>query len=158
MEAGTILPVEDNRDDELPRLDALRQEAANQRQARRLDVLMVEDSENDALLIADALRRGGYEPSWARVESAAELRAALAGSRWHVILSDCRLPGFSAIEAFEICRESGLDVPFLLVSGSLDEGLAAAAQAGIRGWVLKDHLERLAAAVAELGVGSPIPG
>ena len=115
---------------------------------------MVEDSENDALLIAAALRRGGYAPRWTRVESAAELRAALAGAPWQAILCDWRLPGFSALDAFAICRESGQEVPFLIVSGSLDEGpVAAAASAGIRDWVSKDHLQRLAGLLAELGAG-----
>jgi CheY-like chemotaxis protein len=130
--------------------------AADPPQPRRLDVLLVEDSENDALLIADALRRGGYAPRWTRVESAAELRAALAASAWHAILSDWRLPGFSALEAFAICRESGADVPFLIVSGSIDgELVAAARKMGIREWVLKDQLERLAGLLAELGAETP---
>lgn len=121
---------------------------------RPLHVLMVEDSENDALLIADALRRGGYPASWMRVESAADLRAALTRSPWHAILSDWRLPGFSALDAFSICREFRADVPFLIVSGSSDEALAAAAaRVGIRVWVSKDHLERLAGVLAELGIG-----
>jgi len=121
---------------------------------RRLAILMVEDSENDALLIADALRRAGYEPSWRRVESAEELRAALKESDWQAILSDCGLPGFSALDAFAICRESVVNAPFLLVSGALDDTLTeAAAKAGIRGWVSKDHLERLAGVLAEMGIG-----
>ena len=78
------------------------------------------------------------------MESAAELRAALASSPWQAILSDWRLPGFSALDALAICRESGLDLPFLIVSGSFeDELVAAAARAGIRDWVSKDRLERL---------------
>jgi len=121
---------------------------------RRLDVLLVEDSENDALLIADALRRAGYVPSWKRVDSAADLRAALGEAPWQAILSDLRLPGFSGLDAFAICRESGAEVPFVLVSGALDDGLTAAAlEAGIRGCVSKDHLERLAGTLAELGIG-----
>jgi CheY-like chemotaxis protein len=132
-----------------------REAAAEKRPGRRLNVLMVEDSENDALLMADALWRGGFEPSWTRVESAAELRAALPKSAWHAILSDYRLPGFSAFEASAICRESGLDIPFLIVSGWMEEEAAAAAmKAGIRGWIAKDDLGRLAGAVAKLGAGS----
>jgi CheY-like chemotaxis protein len=120
-----------------------------ERQRRRLDVLLVEDSENDALLIADALWRGGFAPAWKRVDSAAELRAALEESAWQVILSDYGMPGFSALEALEICRDSGRNIPFLIVSGSMEAPLAAdARQAGIRGWVLKDDLAALAEAVA----------
>jgi CheY-like chemotaxis protein len=88
------------------------------------------------------------------VESAAELRAALAGSKWQAVLCDWRLPGFSAIEAFAICREAGDDVPFLVVSGSSEESLMAeAAGAGIRVWLSKDHLDRLAGLLAESGAG-----
>ncbi len=119
-----------------------------------LNVLMVEDSENDALLIADALRRGGFALSWTRVDSAAELRAALARSPWQAILSDWGLPGFSASDAFAICREAAPGVPFVVVSGSADDRSAAeAARLGIRSWASKDHLERLAGLLAELGLG-----
>jgi DNA-binding NtrC family response regulator len=132
-----------------------RKKAAEERPGRRLNILMVEDSENDALLIADALWRAGLELSWKRVESAAELRAALAQSAWSVVLSDYRLPGFSALEAFRICQESGTNVPFLVVSGSEgDDQAAAAMKAGIRGWMVKDDLGRLAQVVAELSGGS----
>lgn len=132
-----------------------RGKSAEARPPRQLNVLMVEDSENDALLIADALGRAGYDVSWKRVESAAELRAALQKSAWHVILSDHRLPGFSAREAFEICREAGRNAPFVIVSGVLEEKLAAAARkAGIRAWVSKDDLGALAEVLArECGAG-----
>jgi CheY-like chemotaxis protein len=114
----------------------------------------VEDSENDALLIADALRRGGYAPRWTRVESGPELRAALARQEWHAILSDWRLPGFSALDALAICREAGVQARFLIVSGSAEDSFQAeAARAGVAVWVSKDHLERLPAAVAELRIG-----
>jgi len=141
-----------------PLEDAPGKRAANAPPPRRLEVLLVEDSENDALLIDDALRRAGFAPSVTRVDSAAGLRAALAESPWQAILSDWRLPGFSGLDAFAICRECGPDVPFLLLSGAMDEALAAAAaKAGIRGCVSKDHLERLAGMLAELGIGSLNP-
>ena len=122
---------------------------------RRLNILLVEDSENDALLIADALRRGGFAVSWTRVDSAAELRAALARPPWQAILSDWKLPGFSAGDAFAICREAAPGVPFVIVSGFADDrSMAHAASQGMRLWVSKDRLEHLAGLLAGLGIGA----
>jgi PAS domain S-box-containing protein len=111
-------------------------------------VLVVEDYENDALLIVHALRAGGYEPSFLRVATAAETRAALAGKTWDLIISDYRLPGFGALEAFTIYRELSLDIPFLLVSGVIgEESAVAAMKAGVHDYVNKNDLARLAPAV-----------
>jgi two-component system, sensor histidine kinase and response regulator len=117
---------------------------------RRLSVLMVEDNENDALLMADVLARGGYKPKWKRVDCARGLREALAEGGWQLVLSDYRLPGFSALDALAICREAGFDGPFLLVSGSLGDEIEAVVSAtGVHGCLLKDELARLAAVVRQ---------
>ncbi len=73
---------------------------------RPLRVLIVEDSENDALLLLRELRRGGTEPEYERVETREAMQRALAHSDWDVIVSDYRMPHFSAPEALELAREA----------------------------------------------------
>lgn len=113
-----------------------------------LKVLIIEDSELDALLLAEHLRKGGYEPEFRRVDSAAGLRTALIGSSWDIIFSDHSMPGFSSFAALEIVRGMRLDVPFLIVSGVIGEEVAVAAmKAGAQDYIMKGNLARLVAAV-----------
>jgi signal transduction histidine kinase len=114
---------------------------------RPLRVLLVEDSEDDARMLVRELRRGGYEASWRRVDTAVDLDAALEES-WDVILSDYSIPGFGATQAFAAVRSRGLDVPFILVSGTIGEEAAVEAmRSGVHDFVLKDRLARLAPAI-----------
>jgi hypothetical protein len=114
-----------------------------------LRALLIEDSEDDAELILRELKRGGYAPLHHRVETAAELRAALDGREWDVILSDYSMPAFDGLRAFRICCETNLDVPFIIVSGTVGEEVAVTAmREGIHDYLLKDNLSRLCAAVA----------
>ena len=71
-----------------------------------LRTLIVEDSEDDALLVLRELRRGGYEPLHERVETPEEMREALEGSAWDVVISDYRLPRFDAPAALALAREA----------------------------------------------------
>jgi class 3 adenylate cyclase len=113
-----------------------------------LRVLLVEDSEDDAELIVLALRASGYEPQFLRVESARSMAAAFADREWDVVICDYNLPGFSGTAALRLLQESQLDLPFLLVSGTVPEDTAVAAmQSGARDYVMKDNLARLAPAV-----------
>ncbi len=115
---------------------------------RPLRVLLVEDDPKDAELICLALQRGGYEPRSRCVETADALRSALADQRWDLVLSDYSLPRFSGTDALTIVRDSGLDLPFLIVSGPMGEEVAVEAmRAGVHDCLLKEHLERLVAAV-----------
>ncbi|HXX66858.1 MAG TPA: hybrid sensor histidine kinase/response regulator [Polyangiaceae bacterium] len=113
-----------------------------------LRVLVVEDREDDALLSMRHLERNGYSLQWERVEEAGSLRAALERRSWDVILSDWSLPRFSAPEALRIVKDSGLDIPFVIVSGTVRENTAVEAMhAGAHDYIMKDNLARLAAAV-----------
>jgi CheY-like chemotaxis protein len=85
---------------------------------QRLEVLLVEDHEDDAILIARSLSRGGYEPNIKRVETEAAMREALASGAWDIILSDYLLPQFSCEDALRVLRESGLEIPFIALSGT----------------------------------------
>ena len=111
-------------------------------------VLLVEDSEDDAALIVRALRKGGYEPSWARVDTREAMRESLARQEWDLVLSDYSMPRFNGMEALGLVREQGLDLPFILVSGAVGEETAVEImQAGACDYVMKDKLTRLAPAV-----------
>jgi PAS domain S-box-containing protein len=113
-----------------------------------LRVLFVEDSEHDAETIARELRRGGFEPTYERVDTQSSFQAALEWKTWDVIIADYTLPRFNGLMALGIARETGLDIPFILVPGAIGEGLAVTVmKAGAQDYVLKDQLARLPAVV-----------
>ena len=115
---------------------------------RSLRALIVEDSEDDAALLLRELRRGGYEPTHARVETAETMRAELSGHPWDIVLSDFTMPQFDAFDALAVLRSTGLDLPFIIVSGTIGEDRAVAAmQAGAHDYILKGNLKRLVPAV-----------
>jgi two-component system cell cycle sensor histidine kinase/response regulator CckA len=113
-----------------------------------LRLLLVEDSEDDVFVIEQHLRRGGYEPISRRVDDASSMRSALRASTWDIVLSDCSMPRFGAPDALAILKEMKLDIPFIIVSGTIAEETAVAAmRAGANDFVLKDKLGRLGPAV-----------
>jgi PAS domain S-box-containing protein len=119
-----------------------------------LRLLLVEDSEDDACLVVRELERGGFGVSVTRIESEAELTRALeARDGWDLVISDYALPQFDAPRALGIVRGRDLDVPFIIVSGAVDEATAVdSMKAGAQDFIVKDRLARLVPAVArELG-------
>ncbi len=121
--------------------------------ATPLRILYVEDNNDDALIVTAYLRRAGFAPVVQRVETAAGMAAALAAEPWDLVLSDFSLPGFSAPEALQILHASGQDLPFIIVSGTIQEEEAVAAlRAGAHDFIVKDRLTRLVPAITrELG-------
>ncbi|OGI64817.1 MAG: hypothetical protein A2W18_09365 [Candidatus Muproteobacteria bacterium RBG_16_60_9] len=116
--------------------------------SKPLSALIVEDSDNDTLLLVEHLREGGYEPSYARVDTAQSMRERLDDARWDIVLCDFTMPRFSAFEALRLLHESGQDIPFLIVSGTIGEDRAVAAmKAGAHDYILKSNLKRLIPAV-----------
>jgi len=116
--------------------------------SKALKLLQVEDSESDAALVVRHLERAGYDVQASRVETAAALRAALAGGSYDVIIADHHLPQFDAPAALAIVRENECDIPFLVVSGTIgEESAVALMKAGANDYVMKSHLARLASAV-----------
>jgi PAS domain S-box-containing protein len=114
-----------------------------------LRVLIVEDSERDAGPIARRLLQAGYDLTYERVETAEEMRAALAKAVWDIVIVDCQMPRFSAPAALEILQDRGEDLPFIIVSGTIGEEKAVAMmKAGAHDYLMKDNLARLAPAVA----------
>src|SRR5690242_1687150 len=117
-------------------------------QPKPLNVLVIEDSDDDAILISEELKRGGYRPDFHRVESAEELKKALSGCEFDVIVSDYSLPQFTALEALKLVQASGKDIPVIVVSGSVREStIVDAMRAGARDYVMKENLTRLPLAV-----------
>jgi PAS domain S-box-containing protein len=111
---------------------------------KSLSALIIEDSENDAILLARELQRGGFDLAYERIASAAALRTALAGKPWDVVFSDHAMPHFSGIEVHKLLGESGLDLPFILISGVAEEDLGVEAlRCGAHDYLTKGNLARL---------------
>lgn len=116
--------------------------------ANPIRVLFVEDSELDYELMLATLAGNGVVLEGSRVEDAAAMGAALAGSNWDAVISDHNLPTFSSGGALQVLRESKLDLPFLVVSGNSGEELAVEAMlAGADDYIMKGRLTRLVPAL-----------
>ncbi|HYN09017.1 MAG TPA: PAS domain-containing protein [Vicinamibacterales bacterium] len=112
-----------------------------------LRVLLVEDQSIEAELLVLELRKAGFDVDWQRVENEREFIAALDPSL-DVILADFSLPSFGAPRALALLKERNLDVPFIVVSGSITEETAIQVlKNGAADYLLKDRLARLAQAV-----------
>jgi two-component system, cell cycle sensor histidine kinase and response regulator CckA len=112
------------------------------------NILIVEGSENYARLLLRELRNNGCQPSHARVDTPEAMREALETGNWDVILSGCVMPGFSGIAALKILKESGLDLPFIIVTGKIGQETAVQLmKAGAHDYVMKRDLARLAPAI-----------
>jgi signal transduction histidine kinase len=113
-----------------------------------LRVLLVEDSEEDALLLVRELRRGGYELIIERVQTADDMRAALERQSWDIVVADYVMPSFSAPAALSLLKESQLDLPFIIVSGTIGEETAVEAmRSGAKDFMIKGKLARLLPAI-----------
>lgn len=112
-----------------------------------LHVLIAEDNPNDTELMVRELRRAGFTPEWQRVDSENDFVSHL-DPKIDIILSDYSMPGFTGSRALELVKQRGLEVPFIIVSGSIGEETAVAAmQQGAADYLLKDRLTRLGSAV-----------
>ena len=114
-----------------------------------LRVLIVDDAEEDARRILAQLRQGGYEPVSERVETAAQFSQAVAQGAWEILIASHTLPEFSALQSLEALKARELDLPVIVVSGTVgEEELVELMRAGARDCLVKDRLGRLCAAVA----------
>jgi PAS domain S-box-containing protein len=112
-----------------------------------LRVLIVEDSEDDAELLVSELERSGYHLISERVDTPSAMNFALAQT-WDLVIADYTMPNFSAPAALALLKEKALDLPFIIVSGSIGEDTAVTAmKAGAHDYVMKGKLARLAPAV-----------
>jgi two-component system, cell cycle sensor histidine kinase and response regulator CckA len=116
--------------------------------SQSLRVLIVEDEPDDAELMIQELRRGGYEASARRVDTPEAMHAGLDEEDWDVIIADYSMPGFTGLDALKIMQEKGLDIPFILISGTIGEDMAVQAiKAGAHDYLMKDRLARLTSAI-----------
>lgn len=113
-----------------------------------LRCLQIEDSECDAAMVVRLLERADFKVQGERVESDGELRSALSRQPWDIIIADFHLPSFDAFKALKVLKESGLDIPFIAVSGKIGEEIAVEMmKMGAADYLTKNRLERLAPAV-----------
>lgn len=114
----------------------------------RLRVLYIEDSDFDADLVEAQLGLQEFAPEVHRVETAEEMRAALGGKAFDVVLADYSLPTFSAVAALEIMHAADLDYPFIVVSGTIGEKRAIEIlKAGAQDFISKGDFARLIPAI-----------
>jgi PAS domain S-box-containing protein len=111
-------------------------------------ILLVEDLPDDALLLEEHLRAAELEPEIVRVDNAAAMTAALQEPGFDFVISDYNIPGFSAQGALEILKDSGRDLPLIIVSGTVGEERAVEMmRAGAKDYVMKQNLRRLVPAI-----------
>jgi signal transduction histidine kinase len=115
---------------------------------RQLRILLLEDLPEDAGLVERALRKEGISYVMNRVDTQEEFVASLRNLEPDVILSDHSLPQFNSAEALKICTSSGLQIPFILVTGTVSEEFAVSClKMGADDYVLKANLTRLPSAI-----------
>lgn len=112
--------------------------------SNEIRVLIVEDNADDAELMILELEMSNYIVFWERVENTNQMSAALDRQTWDMILADYSLPQFNALAALSLMQQKNLDLPFIIVSGSIGEEIAVAAmRAGAHDYLLKNSLSRL---------------
>ena len=117
-------------------------------QTQKIRVLILEDSPVDAELILRELRQAQFEPEWQRVQTESAFLAALDPAP-DLILADYSMPQFDGIRAVKLLRERRLDIPFILISGTLaeEEAILAINKHGVDDYLAKDRLARLGSSV-----------
>jgi len=113
-----------------------------------LRVLMVEDSKDDELLLIRKLKKGGYNPVYERVETAAAMKKALQEKQWDIILCDYSLPKFNAPSAIAVLKKANIDIPLVILSGAIGEETAIECMhLGAQDYIMKGNLSRLCPAI-----------
>lgn len=114
----------------------------------KLRVLFIEDNEDHMILVQRLLKTEGFDFEWERVYCAKDLRTAFSKSKWDIVISDYAMPGFSGADALEIYNEFGLDIPFILVSGSVGEDIAIKMlKNGAHDYIMKDKINLIIPAI-----------
>jgi signal transduction histidine kinase len=115
---------------------------------KALRALIADDSENDVLVLLHVLRKAGYMLVYERVWTAPAMKAALQRQAWDIVISDYEMPNFGGFEALQLLKESGHDLPFILVSAVVSEETAVTAmKAGAHDYIMKRNLARLVPAI-----------
>ncbi|HEX5417897.1 MAG TPA: response regulator, partial [Chloroflexota bacterium] len=117
--------------------------------ATPIRVLIIEDQPSDVELMLHALRQEDFEPEWRCVVAEEEFAAEVVAG-WDVVLADYTLPQFSALDALHHIRRNNLNLPFIVVTGTVSEEVAIACiREGAADYLLKDRLARLGAAIRQ---------
>jgi PAS domain S-box-containing protein len=114
-----------------------------------MNILVVEDSQANAIAVAEALRQGGIESQIDIVQNPAEMRAALSNQAWQAVIASSQLLHFHTSEALSILKESGQNLPFVVIAeqGNLDHAVSLI-KAGADDYILKEQIYRLPAILA----------
>lgn len=115
-----------------------------------LRVLILEDVSDEAVILLHHLREAGFDPTWKRVETELAYCDELDQDDpiWQVILADFSLPQFSALRALYLLKARALTIPFIVVTGVINEEVAVECMnRGAADYLLKDRLARLGPAV-----------
>ncbi len=115
---------------------------------KTLRVLIAEDSERDRDMLERHLSTAGYSLVTDCVFTANTFAAALTSTEWDLIICDYSMHGFNAPRALKLLHASGLDIPFIIISGSIGEETAVEALlSGANDYIPKDNLTRLIPAI-----------
>jgi PAS domain S-box-containing protein len=114
----------------------------------KINLLLAEDNDTDALLLIRQLRKEGFEVDHVQVKTRNEMNTALDRGGWDIVISDFSMPGFGGGDALELFKSKDLDIPFILVSGTVGEDIAVSImKGGANDYLMKTHLHRLGPAV-----------
>jgi len=107
-------------------------------------LLIVDDSEADAHLLSLELGREGNRLITRRVDTEGEMREAILESDWDIVIADDAMPRFNSLEALNVVKQSGKDIPFIIYSGTMNDRVASMAmRQGVRDYVEKGDFSRL---------------
>jgi len=111
-------------------------------------ILHLEDSPEDCELVHRLLVNDGIDCEITRCENREKYIADLEGKNFDLIFADCALPGFSGHHALELAQRHAPEIPFIFVSGTIEEDSAIESlRNGATDYVLKNRLSRLVPAV-----------
>ncbi|MBC8313876.1 MAG: response regulator [Bacteroidetes bacterium] len=114
----------------------------------QIKLLLVEDNDTDALLVVRQLKKEGLDIDHVQVKTRDEMEQAFASDTWDLVISDYSLPGFGGKDALDLFNSKNLDIPFILVSGTVGEDIAVTImKGGANDYLMKTHLHRLGPAV-----------
>jgi PAS domain S-box len=109
---------------------------------------MVDDSEDDVLLIMREIAKGGNNPVYEMVETAAAMKKALEEKKWDIILCDYKMPNFNVPSAIAVLKEANIDIPLIIVSGTISgDVVAECIRLGARDCIMKSNLSSLYPAI-----------
>lgn len=114
----------------------------------QLKLLILEDDSMDADLIQKIIQRAGIAFSAEVASDREEFLNAIQDKEYDIILADNSLPQFGSEDALRYVKENGIEIPFILVTGTVSEEFAVnILQQGADDYILKKNMNRLPAAI-----------